>query len=304
MAFELTEFSNALVQATDKAAASMVAVHTGAHGSSSGVVWRPGVIVTADHALRRDEEIHVTLPSGQVAQAKLAGRDPATDIAVLSCPEAATAVADFGDAAALKAGSLTLVIGRTRASGPVAALRMVSLAAGERRTWGGAVLAPYVRLDFGVEPTATGGAVLDASGRIVGIASARFARFGAIAIPAAAIHAVVETLLKRGSMPQPYLGVGLQPIRLPDAFRDAARSEQKTGVIVLEVEPDGPANKAGIVIGDILISLAGHTVTRLEDVQAQLRSEATGKPLTAKLIRGGAIQEVTVTVGERSHGDK
>src|SRR5260221_10448938 len=194
MSAELIELSNALAQSTEHAAASTVAVHTETRGSSSGVVWRLGIVVTADHALRRDEEIHLTLPDGRVVAATLAGRDPSTDIAVLKCAEASAAVPVFGDVTALKPGSLTLVIGRTRASGPVAALGAVSLVVPERRTWTGAALAPYIRLDVGLQPTAVGGAVVDAQGRIVGVATPRFARFAAIAIPAPAVDRVVDTL--------------------------------------------------------------------------------------------------------------
>src|SRR6202158_1537838 len=129
MSKELIELSNALAQATDHAAASVVAVHTERRGSSSGSVWRSGVVVTSEHALRHDEEIQVTLPHGRVASAPLAGRAPSSDIAVLKCPDAGNAVPEFGDVAALKPGSLTLVVGRTRASGPVAALGVVSLVA-------------------------------------------------------------------------------------------------------------------------------------------------------------------------------
>src|SRR5258707_12038235 len=187
MSSQLIELSDALAQATQSAAASAVAVHTESRGSSSGVIWRSGVIVPPEHALRRDEEIQVTLPDGRVVPATLAGRDPSTDLAVLKCAEAEAAPTAFGDAAALKPGSLTLVVGRTRASGPVAALGVVSLAATERRTWTGASLTPYVRLDVGLQPTAVGGAVVDAQGRTVGIATPRFARFGAIAIPPRAV---------------------------------------------------------------------------------------------------------------------
>ena len=302
MSAELIELSNALAQSTERAAASVVAVHAEARGSASGVVWRTGIIVTAEHALRRDEEIHATLPDGRVVPATLAGRDPSTDLAVLKCAEATVGVAAFGDAAALKPGNLTLVVGRTRASGPVAALGVVSLVAPERRTWTGAALAPYIRLDVGLQPTAVGGAVVDAQGRTVGMATPRFARFGAIAVPAAAIDRVVDTLLKKGHIPQGYLGVGLQPVRLPDALRQSLQRSEKTAAIVLEVEPQSPAHKAGIVIGDILIALAGHPVARLEDVHAQLHGEAIGQQLTLKFVRGGAVQEANIVVGERSRG--
>src|SRR6201987_4338362 len=302
MPAELIKFSNALAEITERAAGSTVAVHTEARGSSSGVLWRPGVIVTAEHALRRDEEVQVTLPDGRVVPAVLGGRDSSTDLAVLKCAEAAAALPEFADAAFLKPGSLTLVVGRTRASGPVPALGVVSLVAPERRTWTGAALTPYIRLDVGLQPTAIGGRVVDAQGRTVGMATPRFARFGAIAILAPAIDRVVDTLLKKGHIPQGYLGVGLQPVRLPDALRQSLQRGEKTAAIVLEVQPESPAQTAGIVIGDILIAIAGHPITRLEDVHSQLQGEAIGKKLPLEFIRGGAVQKGTITVGERPHG--
>jgi S1-C subfamily serine protease len=302
MSKELIELSNALAQATDRAAASVVAVHTERRGSSSGIAWRSGVIITSEHALRRDEEIQVTLPNGRVAPATLAGRDPSTDIAVLKCAEAGNVAPEFGDAATLKPGSLTLVVGRTRASGPVAALGVVSLVASDRHTWTGASLVPYIRLDVGLQPTAIGGAVIDASGKTVGLATPRFARFGAIAVPASAINKIADTLLQKGHIPRGYLGVGLQPVRLPDSLREKLQWKEKTAAIVMEVHPGRPADKAGIVIGDILISLAGQPVTGLEDVQSHLVGDAIGKTLPLKFVRGGSIQDGSIVVAERPHG--
>jgi S1-C subfamily serine protease len=161
MSAELIELSNALAKATDQAAASVVAIHSEARGSSSGVLWRDGIIVMAEHALRHDEEIHATLPDGRVVPATLAGRDPSTDLAVLKCAEAGNTRIEIGDTSSIKPGSLTLVVGRTRASGPVAALGVVSLVVAERRTWAGSSLAPYIRLDVGLQPAAVGGGVVD-----------------------------------------------------------------------------------------------------------------------------------------------
>lgn len=302
MSTELIALSNALAQATDRAAASIVAVHTEVRGSSSGVVWRTGAIVTAEHALRRDEDIQVTLPDGRVVAATPAGRDATTDVAVLKCAEAVSPVAETAEVSSIKPGSLALVVGRTRASGPVAALGAVSLVASERRTWTGAALTPYVRLDVGLQPTAVGGAVVDAHGCVIGIATPRFARFGALAIPSPTINRVMDILLQKGRIPRGYLGVGLQPVRLPEALRQTLQRNERTAPIVLEVEPDGPAHKAGIVIGDILVALSGHPITRLEDVHAQLAVETIGKSLPVKFVRGGALQEVTIVVGERAHG--
>ena len=302
MSEQLVALSNALAEATDRAAARAVAVHTEARGSSSGVVWRAGVIVTSDHALNRDEDIQVTLPDGRVVAASLAGRDASTDLAVLKCAEATSPIAQSPEVSSIKPGSLALVVGRTRASGPVAALGVVSLVTSERRTWTSAGLAPYVRLDVGLQPTAIGGAVIDAHGQAIGIATPRFARFGAIAVPSPTVSRVVDTLLQKGRIPRGYLGVGLQPVRLPEALRRTLQRNDKTAAIVLEVEPEGPAHKAGIVIGDIFVALAGNPVARLEDIHGQLGAESIGKSLPIKFVRGGALQEASIVVAERPHG--
>jgi len=304
MSTDLINLSNALARETGRAATSAVAVHTEARGSCSGVVWRAGVIMTAEHALRRDEDIHVTLPDGRVVPAALAGRDASTDLAVLGCAEADTAVSEISDAATIKPGSLALVVGRTRASGPVAALGAVSLVAAERRTWIGAPISPYIRLDVGLQPTAVGGVVIDAYGRAIGMATPRFARFGAIAVPASTLNRVVDALLQAGHIPQGYLGVGLHPIRMPDALRQTLQRNEKTAAMIVEVEPESPADKAGLMIGDVLISFGSHPITRAEDVHAQLAAEAIGKPVAVKFVRGGAAQETSIVVGERAQGGK
>jgi len=301
MAAEWIAISNALAEATEKAGAFTVAVHTEARGSSSGVIWRPGLIVTAEHALRRDEEIQVTLASGKVVAAKLQGRDPSTDIALLKCEEAPTA-ALLGDSGSLRAGQLALVVGRTRASGPVAALGCVSLMANERRMWGGAAISPYVRLDVGLQRTAVGGAVVNANGQVVGFATPKFAPAGALALPVTTVNRVVDALLAKGRIARGYLGVGLQPVRLPENLCETLQRREKTAAIVLEVEADGPAHKAGVVIGDIFIALNGKPVMRLEDVHAHLHGEQIGKTLAAESLRGGVRREVSIVVGERPNG--
>jgi S1-C subfamily serine protease len=302
MSEALIELSNALAAATERAAIHIVAVHTGPRGSASGVIWRAGIIVTADHALRSDEEIKVTLPDQRVVSATLVGRDATTDLAVLKCAEAASPVPAFGDAAELAAGHLTLVVGRTRASGPVAALGAVSLTVTERRQWGGATLTPYIRLDVGLQPTAIGGAVVDAHGNVVGIATPKFARFGAIAIPAAMVNRVADVLLSKGRIPRGYLGVGLQPIRLPAELTPSTHRKGKTATIVLDVAPDGPAHKAGLLIGDLLLSLAGHEVLHPGDVHSTLGPDSIGKTFVAQLLRGGELREVRISVTERANG--
>jgi len=302
MSSEWATLSKELAETTAKAGAHAVAVHTESRGSSSGVIWRPGIVVTAEHALQRDEDIQLTLPDGSVASAKLVGRDASTDVAVLKCEEANSAVPSFSDTTTLHPGNVTLVVGRTRASGPIAALAFVSMVADERRLWGGLTLSPYVRLDVALPHTAVGGAVVDSEGRVAGIATPKFAPAGALALPVATVNRVVDALLAQGRIPRGYLGVGLQPIRLPENIRDTLQRREKTAAIVLEVEPGGPAHNAGVVIGDILISLATRPVTRLEDVQAHLHGENIGKSVAALFLRGGAPRDVNITVAERPNG--
>ena len=304
MSSQLIELSNALAAATEQAAANVVAVHSEPRGSASGVLWRPSVVVTSEHALRRDEEIRITLPNGSVAPATLVGRDPSTDLAVLKCAEATGAIAttNFGDATSLKPGSLILAIGRTRVSGPVAAFGAVSLVANERKTWTGVSLSPYVRLDVSIQPTAVGGAVVDAAGKIFGIITPRFGRFGSTLTPAATVNNVVNTLLEKGRIPRGYLGVGLQPVRLPEALRQNLKRDERTAAIVLEIEPESPANKAGLMIGDIIVSLGADKITRLEDIHSKLHGSSIGKPFAIGFVRGGALQNAEITVAERPHG--
>jgi S1-C subfamily serine protease len=299
MSAEWMAISKALADATEKAAAYTVAVHGEARGSSSGVIWRAGLVVTAEHALRRDEEIEVTLPDGKVASAKLQGRDPSTDLALLRCENAKSAPRAFADTRELKPGQLMLVVGRTRVSGPVASLGVVSLVAQERRLWGGGAIAPYVRLDVALQHIAVGGAVLGAAGDVVGIATPKFSPGGALTVPVATVNRVVDALLAKGHIPRGYLGVGLQTIRLPESLRETLGRPEKAAAMVLEVEPGGPASNAGVMIGDILLSVEGKPVVRLEDVHAHLHGEQIGKALRAEFLRGGVKREMQMQIAER-----
>jgi S1-C subfamily serine protease len=299
MSAEWIAISNALAESTEKAGSFTVAVHTEARGSSSGVIWRPGVIVTAEHALRRDEDIQVTGPDGRVVAAKLAGRDPSTDLAVLKFEDTTSPAAPLGDSEALRPGHVTLVVGRTRASGPVAALGFVSLVVKERRIWGGTQVSPYVRLDVALQRTGVGGAVLDANAQVVGIVTPKYSPGGALALPVATVNRVVDALLQKGRIPRGYLGVGLQPVRLPENLMQTLKREANRAVMVLEVQPGGPAHQAGVVIGDILVSLNGKPVLRLDDVQWHLAGESIGKEVRAEFLRGGAPREVAIVIGER-----
>ena len=288
MANELAALSNELAGTVQRAAPSVVAVHARHRYSSSGVIWKPGVIVTAEHTIRREDEIRVTLPDGQSAVATLAGADAGTDIAVLKVEGAAAAVSKSASVPA--PGNLALVVGRSENSGPNASMGIISAVSGNWRTWRGGRLDHYIRLDVTLFPGSSGGVVVNVAGEALGIATSVLSRIAGLAIPAANIDRVVSEILTRGRVARGYLGVGLQPVALPDHHK---------GLIVLTLEPDGPADKAGVLIGDILTSLGGAPVEDTDDIQAALEGHTVGQNIEAGVSRGGALRTIAITIGER-----
>src|SRR5664279_2290687 len=259
MANQLASLSNEIAAAVALAARNVVAVHARPRFSSSGVFWRPGVIVTAEHTIRREEEITVTLPDGTNVPATLVGTDAGTDIAVLKIDSATQTPGST--TAAPAPGTLALTIGRSEDSGPNATLGIISACSGEWRTWRGGRLDHYLRLDLTLYPGSDGGAVVNTAGETIGIATTALSRIAGLAIPAITLDRVVDEILTRGHVVRGYLGVGLQPVELPDHHK---------GLIVLSLEPAGPASSAGILIGDILVTLGGKPVQDTDDIQHEL----------------------------------
>ncbi len=295
----LVNFSDELARIVEAFSPSVVAVDARPHFPSSGVHWRQGVIVTADHTLRREEDIEVTLPDGKTVGARLAGRDPGTDLAVLKVEGLAFPTANSRLGEATKAGHFALVLGRSRDSGPNASLGVISAVSGSWRTWRGGRLDQYVRLDATLFPNSSGGAVVDVRGKILGIATSALSRIAGLAIPVSTVNRVTDKLLERGHVPRGYLGIGLQPIPIPEALRAKLSLANKAGVLVLNVEPRGPADKAGLLVGDLLVKLGDLAIEELEDLYSLLDSESVGRQVQAKVIRGGALAELTIVVGER-----
>jgi S1-C subfamily serine protease len=288
MANELAALSGELAEVVGRVGRSVVAIDARPRFGSSGVFWRPGVIVTAEHTIRREEEIAVTLPDGVRVEATVAGSDPGTDLAVLKVDAA-------GDAAAIAAavpapGNLALSIGRSPDSGVNATMGIVSAVSGEWRTWRGGRLDHYIRLDLTVYPSSSGGLVVDTRGEAIGIATSALSRIAGLAIPATTVNRVVDEILARGSVARGYLGVGLQPVELPDHHK---------GLIVLSLEAEGPAAKAGVLIGDVVVSLGGTAVVDTDDIQSVLEKHAAGQTIQAGLVRGGAALSIGIAIGER-----
>ncbi len=300
----MTESTNPLVAFSDhaallveRAAGSIVAVHGGGRRSSSGIHWRPGIIVTAEEVLERDEGIKITLAGGRVAEAALAGRDPTTDVAVLRFQPDGLAAAPTADAAALRAGHVVLTIGNHQGA-PVASLGIVTLAGGAWESLRGGAIDSLIRLDLTLSQAAQGGALIDTQGRVVGMAVLG-PRRRALAIPTATIDRVVDQLLAKGHVFRGYLGAGLQPVRLPRAA-DAAPTGSGRGILVVSLDPEGPAARAGLLVGDMVTAWNAKPLDRVREVMRLLGPESVGQTVDLGLVRGGVATALKLVIGERA----
>jgi S1-C subfamily serine protease len=294
----LLSFSNQLASIAEQSAPGIVAVHSHPRAAASGVHWRPGVIVTTEHALRRDDEVRVVTASGEELRAEVAGRDPGSDLAVLKVSGFDAPVAKQAAASDAKAGNLVLALGRSRSGGLTASLGIVSSVNGPWQTWRGGRLDRYVRLDLSVYPGASGGPIIDAAGQAIGIATVALSRTSPIAIPVETVNRVTDSLLQHGTVPRGFIGVGLQPVALPDHLKSKLNLTQDTALIVVSVHPGGPAENAGVMLGDLLVELAGKPVADTDDVQGALEG-SVGKSVPAGVVRGGGSVNLDITVGLR-----
>ena len=293
----LLALSNNLADIVEKVGHSVVTVN-GTRLSSSGIHWRQGIIVTAEETLRRTEDLTVTLPDNRTVAATLVGRDRTTDIAVLKLENIELPIVEIGDASALKVGHLVQAIGRSRDS-LNASMGVVSAMGGSWRSSYGGLIDQFLRLDLNLYPSIEGGALVDATGQVVGMTVSGPKRT-VISIPASTINRVVDQLLSKGHIARGYLGLGMQPVRLPETLKNTLNLASVAGVIAINVESEGPADKSGLLIGDVIIAIDGTAVSDTSDIQAMLGSNSVGKTLNVQIVRGGALVEVALTVGERT----
>ena len=289
----LLSLSNDLAAAVERAAPAVVAVHA-RRLPSTGIHWRPGIVVTAEHTVRTAEDITVTMADGRSLPAVLAGRDPGTDLAVLRVADAGSVVATLGDDTALKVGHMVLALGY----GPRASWGVISALGPRWRSWRGGDIDRLVRLDLVLYPGFSGGPLVDAAGRVVGLNTSGLARETRLALPVTMVTRVADELLQKGHVSRGYLGLGMQPVRLPEPLR-AQLGLGDGALIVVMVEPSGPAARAGLLLGDVLVALDGGPVGDLEDVQARLGSDRVGAEILAVVLRGGVRTELRITVGEQ-----
>jgi len=296
----LSDLSESLAAAAERGGAATVIVDARRRFPASGIAWSSDVVVTASHVVERDDNIAVVLPDGRRVEATLAGRDPGSDVAVLRLPEPSLQPATRETGGPLRVGSIVLAIGRSPSNGHMASMGVVSSVGAPWRTFRGTTVKGYIRADVTMYPGFSGGPLVDVSGSVVGMNSSVLGRGGGLAIPMTALDAVVGDLLAAGHVRRGYLGVSTQAIRLPDAFAEATGTGQEAGLMVVSIEPGGPADQGGVLVGDVLVGLDDQTIASTDDLQAQLGGERIGSAVRVRVLRAGAPATLAVTLGERA----
>jgi serine protease Do len=301
MATGLVDLSNELAAAAERVSASIVAVHGRRGIGSSGIVWKDNLIVTSSEGIRAEEGISLTLADGRTATARLRGRDPGTDLAVLETDaDGLHALASCGTssgARALRVGQLALAVGRTSNTGTIASFGIISGVFGEWKTWRGGTINQFVRLDISVYPTLSGGAAVDADGNLIGLISTGLSRSSVFAVPGATIDRIAGKLAEHGYVSHGFLGIALQPVVLPREMQE--KLQQDAGIMLLGIEPEGPAAKGGLILGDVLVAAGGQSLARPEALAELLERTPAGQTVTFKVLRAGVVRDFDVQIGER-----
>jgi len=294
----LATLSEQLADAVATAGAALVAVHARPRLPSTGVHWKDGVVVTTEGTIRRDDNIEVTLPDGRRIPATLAGRDRGTDLAVLRIAPGSLPVATLGDPATLRPGHLVLALARLDEGGPRAAFGAVSATGGKWRCWKGGEIDQWLQSDLDIYPGFGGGPLVDAAGRIHGVNSGGLSRALATTIPVATVNRVTAQLLERGYVARGWIGAAMQPVQLDATSRQ--RLKHEGGLLLLSVEPDAPASRAGLLIGDVIVAIDGQSVEGFDQLLDVLGAgDVVGKKLRLEVVRAGQPVSVDVVIGER-----
>jgi S1-C subfamily serine protease len=290
----LQSLSEEMATLTEQIGGSVVRVEARRRLPASGVVWEKGVIVTANHVVERDEDIQIGLPNGEKVPATLVGRDPSSDLAVLRAAFELP-VPNWTTIETLRVGHLVLALGRPGET-IMATLGVISALERGDKLPAAMQVDHFLQTDVVMYPGFSGGALISASGRVLGINTSAM-RGISLTIPTDTVRRVVETLMTHGKMRRGYLGIGTQTAKLSSA--SAERAGQAYGLLVVSVEPESPAEQGGVLIGDVLISFDGSPLQSPEDLIRALRSESIGKTVPMQVVRGGALQMLQVTIGER-----
>jgi len=299
----LAAWSDQIAALVETLGRHVVAVHVGRHETVTGVLWRDGVVLTVAHALPRATDLMVTLPDRHTAKAQLAGADGSTDVAVLRLDSTGLAPVKLADEIAVRTGHWVLAVARGGHGDLAVDHGLVGRAGPAWQTWRGGRIDRLIRLDGGIAAGFSGAPVSDARGQVIGIATGALTRGYGIVIPTTTLERIGAVLLEKGRVARGYLGISTQPVSL--ATPPLAELAQKLaldppqGLLISGIADDGPAEKAGWLIGDILLQLGGHKVSDVDTLQAALAGDRVGKSLPATVARGGVLLESAVTVGER-----
>jgi S1-C subfamily serine protease len=294
MGASLVSLSGELAAIVDAAAPSVVRVEGQRRTASSGVVWsREGVFVATHHSIDLEEDVPVNLHDGRTLRARVVGRDPGSDLAVLRGEAEGLVPLRWEDSSTAKPGHLVVSLSRPGRS-LRARLGVVSAVAGEWRTPSGGKLEAYLESDIPPHPGFSGGPLLDAGGAALGLNTAGVLRGAALALGPATLRRVVEALLGRGRLRRGYLGIGTQTIAIVPP-----REGQTAALIVLSVQPDSPAARAGLLVGDVLLQAGEERLTGPGALLPALDEDRVGRELSLRIIRAGEGRTLTVVVGER-----
>jgi S1-C subfamily serine protease len=291
----LIAFSQNLADIVEAVGQSLVAIN-GQRFPCSGIYWRDGLIVASEETIKRTEGITATLPNGETAPITLLGRDRSTDIAVFKT-EASLPVASIDSDSELKAGNLAIAVGRDAERGLFVSQGVISTVGDSWRSSLGGYIDRFIRLDLNFYPGSGGSALVNAAGSVVGF-NTTGPRRSILTIPAATINRVVDQLVEKGQISRGYLGLAMQPVYLPEALITAFSLATQQGLMVVNVEAQTPADRAGIMLGDILLKIEDTPIARLREVQAYLEPQNVGKTVTIQLIRAGSLRDVALTIGE------
>ena len=297
MPTSLVEFSNELADAVERAGQSVITVLEGGREGVSGTMWRDGLAITAEHTIRGRDEVTILLPSGARTTVRVAGRDHGTDIAILEAPSGAGA-ASIADESQSRVGDIVLAVGRREAEGMAATYGMISAMGGPWRTWQGARVDRWLRLDLNPFTGFSGGPIVNARGEALGMATSG-PRRTAVVIPASTVNRVVDQLRQRGRIARGYLGAGMQPVAFPEAARQSLGLDADHGLLIVAVASGSPAEKAGVLLGDIIVKANGSSIHNIQSLQPFLDSENVGKAIPIEVVRGGQLAKLDVTVGEK-----
>lgn len=295
MAQEILEKLSEELSATIEKASQSVVLVQGRRFPASGVVWKKNLIVTTDHSLPRSNEVQIRTASGEIISGAIAGRDPATDVAIVQSSKDLQAL-EFSKTS-LKAGQLAVILGRANGGRVLSVLTMISGTDNNYKNWRGGTFDQFIRLDSALFPGFSGSALLMPNGTIAGINTAAFSRHFGLTIPASNIERLVERIQTKGTIGRPYLGLMMQPVRLPEKFRKEAETD--IGLLLIGTENGSPAEQAGLAVGDIVVGLNGKTVNSIEELHDVLTAESIGTEIKVTILRGGRIENVQTKVGER-----